>query len=483
MNYIKTRIQPVMDQIKMKYKKFRNSIIDDGQIQYLYEEENHDRVHTDVPTAQRMRPYEKAEDREGIPGLRETATGRFYYNLNTALIEERLSNGYYKRPKDFAWDVRTLVKDAQTYGADRDRIIKAKEILANVELDMALLELHPECADCENVYQREQERMRAIEERHRRRTGTTTGETTGETTAHTVETESMVQMASHVATIGSTSATAPEPTTIPAGGVTTEEPGATTMVPTTQPRQLTPLRTSPHDSSLSNGFSAGPANIGDPHHASNGSSVPSRREGDAAGTDSQHHEFARPSQPHRIDQTPPNSQLTQPYVAGMTSTQRERSGISYPSGANTQRSQKSVLTTMQPGSQVEDYVNEASTTTSGKKTSDESHRSSDPFHNTQSSSSVRRDFPDFSAVESKAHGDSQLPSTQRKFFELDSFPVTINWLTRIMISSRRSIFIPGQWSPRRLAAVIPSIIGLSTTCTAIPCSRSTNTTGQPPSDP
>ncbi|KAI9882865.1 MAG: hypothetical protein M1823_005384 [Watsoniomyces obsoletus] len=407
LNYLKSSIQRVMDQIKQKYRKFRNSIIDDDKIVYLYEEEEPGYVSTDVPTELRTRPYEKAVDRNGTPGLRETATGKFYYNLNTVLIEERLSNGYYKRPKDFAADIRTLVKDAQTHGLDRDRIIKAKEMLTNVEVDMTGMEMDPHLGDCENVYQREQERMRAKEERHQQHSSEAMrGGATGEVTTKAVESESAVQMASHVATMGSMSA--PESMRIPGGTM-----NATTM-PMSQPQQLA----SQHNSSLSNGVSAGRSNISDPHHASNGSSVPSRHGGEAvaARAESQHAVFARPSQPqHRTDQTPSNSQIRHSFAAGMTSVQREQSGISYPSGPNTQpRSQKSVLTAMQPGAAVDDYVNEASTTTSGdnKKTSDESHRSSGPLQNTPSSSGMHIDHPHFSPIESKVHHDSQLLSTQ-----------------------------------------------------------------------
>ena len=82
LNQLKVRIQPVMDHIKMKYKKFRAGVIDDSQITYLYEEDDPAIVTTDLPLEQMQmvmnRPFEKATDDHGEAGLREAATGKFY---------------------------------------------------------------------------------------------------------------------------------------------------------------------------------------------------------------------------------------------------------------------------------------------------------------------------------------------------------------------------------------------------------------------
>ena len=399
LNLLKIRIQPVMDQIKQKYKKFRTSIIEDDQIRYLYDEQDPSTVSTDMLKRQLFRPFEKACDKEGLPGLLEVESGKFYYNLNTVLIEERLSNGYYKRPKDFLADIRTLAKDARTR-EDRDRTIKANEILANVEVDMASIEMEPYLADCENVYQREMARMKEKEEKRMRE---------AEAAAAA---EPALQIASNAATIGSASVS-DHLALVPFG------PEKQVLEIAEQPH-VTPTHPL-HHASLSNGFSGGPAHTGDrPPPLSNGSSVPSKSDGDAPTLEMHDghtpHQGTLPAEGGRTE-TPRNSQPT-PQYGGMSSIQRERSGISYPSGANTQRSQKSILTAMPAGSQVDDFVNDASTTTSGKKTSDHSNRSSVRW-NTQSSNGVgpgggRRDVPDFSGVESKTHGDSQLPDTQGK---------------------------------------------------------------------
>ena len=354
MNFLKLKMQPIVEYMKKRYRRFQTSIIEDDQIGYLYEEEDPENVHTDMPEDRRIRPYERALDSDNVPGLRETATGRFFYNLNTAIIEERLANGFYMRPHDFLVDVRTLSTDAKTHGGDRERLTKARQLLTEVEVDVWTVELEPHLADCEGIYQREAARAREREEKRAEKTAIT------EAAA-----DCLLQTASNVATAGSNS-TAGLP---PLAPVVSAAAGPGVQA------QPSSVRTSEH-SSLSNGFSHGPANIGDPH-----APLPSVAEVDNG--------FARPG---------------------------AHVGMSQHSGPGTQRSQKTPLTAMPPGSQLEDFMNEASTTTSGKKTSAE-HSSWDRF-NTDSSNSIgdsgRRDVPDFSMGDSRAHGDSQLASTQRR---------------------------------------------------------------------
>lgn len=166
LNIMKLHIQTVMDQIKLKYKKFRNPPIEGAQIAYLFDDTDPKVLSTDLTEEQRQqqslfRPYEVAKDHKGVPGLREVTTDKFFYNLDIVTIEKRLSNGYYKRPKDFLADIKRLSKDAKHFG-EQDRLLKANEMLANVEVDMATLETQHAamCAECEGVYEREQVRER-----------------------------------------------------------------------------------------------------------------------------------------------------------------------------------------------------------------------------------------------------------------------------------------------------------------------------------
>ena len=163
---LKRLIQPVMDLIKQKHKKFRNGVIEDAAIGYLFDEADPTViVRSDMPEEQRddiqSRPFKKATDETGEEGLLDKRTNQFFYNMETVTIEKRLQNGYYKRPRDFLADIKKLTKDARAIG-DEERLMKANELQSNVEVDMRDLEvLHaPLVAECEAVYRREKERER-----------------------------------------------------------------------------------------------------------------------------------------------------------------------------------------------------------------------------------------------------------------------------------------------------------------------------------
>jgi len=369
LNLLKLQIQPVMEQIKIKYKKFRAPIIDESQIEYLYEEQNPQVLTTDLTEEQRAeqefyRPFKLDKDGHGEPGLREIATGKFYYNLDIVVIEKRLSNGYYKRPQDFLADIKRLAKDSATSG-DADRTLKANELRANVEVDMQMIEttLPALAAECEAVYAREKAREREAEEKARKAVETAAEE--GTTTAaperpplHSMNTET----------------TGP----VVLGEIVPGKP----PVPPETPRRAT-------HSHISNGDVAGAGE--NSHEQSNGDTVPSRAvDEDVVMQESQ--------------DIPASDQGTQ-------------NALFTPSGPNTQpRSQQSVLQRMAQGTQLNDYQNSASTTTSGQKTSDRSNRLSDRsnFNNTQSTNSGILAYPDFSILPAMS-GGSQIPDTQGRF--------------------------------------------------------------------
>ncbi|KAI5284981.1 hypothetical protein KEM54_000912, partial [Ascosphaera aggregata] len=170
LNLLKIRIQPIMDQIKKNYRRFRTPVIDEHQIAYLFEEEDPNVVTSDLPMEHRaqFRPFEKDIDKHGVHGLLEVASGKFFYNLDITTIEKRLSNGYYKRPSDFLADIKRIAKDARQCG-DHDRQIKGNELLANVEVDIGTMETTDPVfvAECENVYTRELEREKIAREKAR----------------------------------------------------------------------------------------------------------------------------------------------------------------------------------------------------------------------------------------------------------------------------------------------------------------------------
>lgn len=362
LNMLKMQIQPIMEQLKKTYRKFFKPIIDESQILYLYDEQNPNFVGTDLPQEQHQeqgiyRPFELAKDRKGTPGLLHTESGNFYYNLDLTIIEKRLSNGYYKRAKDFLTDIKTLAKDARILG-DPDRTIKANEMLSNVEVDTAgIVNTNPAlAAECEAVHLREQERAQKALEKAQQ--STATGEEVPviktnvppQVSGTTTETSGPVMLGEQV-------------------------PGPQTLPP------VTPIRY-PKKSLLSNGTSTGDGY----GRQSNGSTVATRGDEDTHMTDSQ----------------------------DLGSGPREAHDFQLPSGHGTQRSQVSGRTFVAPNSHPGEYHNSASTTTSGQRSG--SNRSSGPQNfNTQSTNGVSAQLPDFASMAPQS-GGSQIPDTQENTY-------------------------------------------------------------------
>ncbi|KAF4121196.1 AAA+-type ATPase, SpoVK/Ycf46/Vps4 family [Geosmithia morbida] len=167
LNTLKIQLQPIMDQINRKYKKFRQPVIPQATIDYLFAEADPNFVSPDVVDG-RHRPYEIVKDKHENDVLRDTTTGKCYYNLETTTIEERLSNGFYARPQDFLFDIRALAKDAKNIG-DKERTLKANELLSNVEVDVASIEAASSHMDWEGLYRRQVQRAKDLAERNRKR--------------------------------------------------------------------------------------------------------------------------------------------------------------------------------------------------------------------------------------------------------------------------------------------------------------------------
>lgn len=167
LNTLKIQLQPIMDQINRKYKKFRQPVIPQAQIDYLFLELDPNHVRPDL-AGEQFRPFEVVEDKYGNDVLRDTASGKCYYNLETTTIEERLSNGFYARPSDFLFDIKSLAKDAKSIG-DKERTLKANELLSNVEVDVASIENSTAHLDWEGLYRRQVQRAKDAAEKMRKR--------------------------------------------------------------------------------------------------------------------------------------------------------------------------------------------------------------------------------------------------------------------------------------------------------------------------
>lgn len=392
LNLLKLRIQPIMDQIKLRYKKFRTGVVDESQIGYLYDEEDPTIVSTDLPLEERgmdpARPYEKAIDDHGEPGLTHIQSGKFFYNLEIVTIEKRLSNGYYKRPRDFASDIKKLAKDAKAVD-DQDRLIKANELLANVEVDMENIGMQEPwlVAELENVYAREVKREKDMIEKAKR--------------LAVADGQKLNALPSNVppGNIGESS------TDQSIGPVVLGQLVTNGLVD----HPVTPSNPS-QPSTFTNGMSVGLSDLSDlgGHLQSNGTSVPSRYEGDVHLSNS--------------DDNPSTGKQTQDSSFGPSAQSRPLD--SFPGGPGSidhrrsmpgSLSQKSFMTPLAEGSNLRDYTNYASTTSSDKR-----NTGSSADKNTQSTTgnmtgntTGKPEGPDFSVFPESVEGGSQLPDTRR----------------------------------------------------------------------
>ena len=381
LNQLKQCIQPIMDQIKLKNKKFRTGVIDDNQIGYLYDEEDPNIVSTDLPLEERRldpsRPYEKATDDHGEPGLVHIATGKFFYNLEIVTIEKRLSNGYYKRPKDFTADIKKLAKDAKAID-DQERIIKANELLTNVEVDMDDIGVRaPQLvAELEHVYARERKREKELIAKAKEQAA--------------VEGRKVDAVPSNL----------PPPDMVNSSADQSVGPIVLGQLITNGivHHPISPSNPS-QPSTLTNGYSISDLSDLQGHNQSNGTSVPSREEGDITLSNS---DGIRSNETHTQSSSFGPSAQTRPldsYTGPPTSLEQRRS---IPGSL----SQRSVITPMVPGSTVQDYTNYASTTSSEKR-----NTGSSGDRNTQSTTG-KPEGPDFALFGEQMEGNSQLPDTR-----------------------------------------------------------------------
>lgn len=415
LNLLKLRIQPIMDQIKQKFKKFRTGVIDENQIRYLYDEDDPAIVSTDLPHDQRrngnFRPYEKGEDDRGEQGLVEVASGKFFYNMEIVTIEKRLSNGYYKRPKDFLSDIKKLTKDAKSIG-DQERLLKANELQANVEVDMGVIEFGEPAmlAELEAVYARETKREKEMVEKANQMAA--------------IEGRRLELMPSNVPPKNHGISTEQSTGPIVLGQSLSN---GTVYHPATPSNPSQPSQRSNFTNGLSGALTGGLSDLSDlhGHDTSNGTSAPSREndvhmtntsdDGPSTERETQNSSFGPSAQTR-----PPLS-----YTGAPASLQQR---MSHPGSL----SQRSAITPMAEGSNPQDYTNYASTTTSsGKRVSG----SSGPL-NTQSSHG-KIEGPDLSYIPDGAPANSQLPDTQGT-----SQPETLS----VLVKPNLTLRFPKLWS-------------------------------------
>lgn len=408
LNILKIRIQPIMDQIK-KYKRFRTGVIDESQIRYLFEEDEQQPQSNGMPLEQRttFRPFEKDYDKHGVPGLREVVSGKFFYNLEIVTIEKRLSNGYYKRPKDFLADIKRVVKDARQTD-DQERILRANELLSNVEVDIASIEQSDPAfvAECEQVYLRELERERLAMEKAKAKAAAE-AQKNGQAPPAPPANHFNVPHGNSESSMSTGPIVHGPPLTNGVGFGHGHGP-------------VTPMR--PGTSSTANNGLHGPGGGSDLNESGgHGSTEHASRaeDGDtymtnsdiSHGPETMNSSFGQSAQPRPLHSHTAPSQI------------RRESGLS-------NLSQKGTVTPMAPGSQPGDYANDASTTqtTSDKKTSE---NSTGPRLNYSQSfvtgSGPRIEYPDLTSYPDRISLEENLPDTQQGKKSLQAFGARKRW--------------------------------------------------------
>ncbi|KAF2709633.1 AAA-domain-containing protein [Pleomassaria siparia CBS 279.74] len=403
LNRLKICLQPIMEQLKRQYRKFHKPILEEHWYAYLLDEQDPNHFRTDLARDQQQeegisRPWEMSKDAKGVDVLLHVESGNKYYNLDLTNIEKRLSNGYYKRPKDFLADIRTLAKDAKTFG-DEERTIKTNEMLSNVEVDVAgIIASWPQLAkECEAVYARELVKQQKAK-------------------------EARARALAAIQSVPTEGAKVPPQLSIETG----DNSGPIILgelVPGSVMPPITPSRSAFAPAGLlSNGTSTDGASN---NTQQNGSHVPSRPDEDTHMPDSQEihpntqHAFQTPSRPE----------------------------------TQTQKSQASGRTFMAPGSHPGEYQNDASTTTSGQKTSD---RSSGARFNTQSTNGITPAGVNFSEMVPHA-GDSELPDTQGSYKDLPIPTTTLTSFSEVhYVSSQLSNSQPSQGSQQPASMPAPA---------------------------
>lgn len=159
-NILKIKLAGLMDLFKTRYKRFKKPVISENLLYHLY----------DPSILQNpLHPYDilyvKSEDPEHRNMIRELSTGRYFYNIDLDIIEERLWNGFYSEPKQFLKDIKMIVRDAITTG-DRERILKANEMLTNAQFGIDDFSTPEFLKACKEVREREIAKQKKILSEH-----------------------------------------------------------------------------------------------------------------------------------------------------------------------------------------------------------------------------------------------------------------------------------------------------------------------------
>ncbi|KAK9330087.1 hypothetical protein V1520DRAFT_341574 [Lipomyces starkeyi] len=154
-NYLKIKLSGLMDLLKVRYKRFRKPPIDDEFLLHLFDGESDPNIEYE---------YVLTDDEM----ILQRSTGKKYHNMDLDIVEERLWNGYYCTPKLFLKDIAFILEDANTSG-DREKIVRASEMYANVQVSVDEIGDTQFLLDCERMSDRERQRSERYREKLKRR--------------------------------------------------------------------------------------------------------------------------------------------------------------------------------------------------------------------------------------------------------------------------------------------------------------------------
>ena len=159
-NVLKIKLAALMDLFKVRYRKFRKPIIDESFLAHLF-----DPTILENPLNNYMVLYVHSDDPGHENMIKELSTGKYYYNMDLDLIEERLWNGFYSEPKQFLKDLKMIVKDCFTSG-DRERILKANEMMTNAQFGVDDFSTPEFLKACREVRERDIIKQKKLLEEH-----------------------------------------------------------------------------------------------------------------------------------------------------------------------------------------------------------------------------------------------------------------------------------------------------------------------------
>jgi len=161
---------PIIDMMKQKYKRFKKPFVAEERLLALIPPAppTDDVVASDIPIPINA-DVEITADEHGEPMIHDLIKDKKFYNLDLEMIEERIFNGFYWVPQQFLEDIRHLSTDCQVSG-DRTNMLQGSELLTNAEIAMVDMENEvPQlCEEWKRALQRSTDRKRQRAESKRR---------------------------------------------------------------------------------------------------------------------------------------------------------------------------------------------------------------------------------------------------------------------------------------------------------------------------